>query len=899
MTTLAGLTTDDVLVLFDDANPAATKFVPITGVTGNLLGIDLRPANGLLYGVSTANEIYTIDPANGAASLVSTLSEPFLASAISGVDFNPAADRLRLVGDNNQDFRINVDTGAVTIDGNLAFATGDANVTQDANITAAAYTNAFAGTTSTQLYNIDGLLDVLTLQNPPNNGIQQTIGALGVNFEAIAGFDIVSATPGENRPFAVSNSMLYSIDLGSGTATAIGEIGSGNLSFKGLTQAPAVPVPRFSIDTQAFALTDGNTLISFNLDRPDVVTETPLTGLDGTLLGIDVRPATGELYGITTAGRIYTIEPGHTGSGTFGGASTLSEAEETELRNNAIYLNLHSTTYNGGELRGQINVTAENDIVEPSIALEESQQVGATVPPADGPGIGAIFVIYDDATNTLAIKGSFNNLTGSLLPVGGADSFGNPESAIHIHNGAAGANGPIIRNLTVVGSNRFEGTFTLSDAEEAELFNDALYVNLHTTTFNGGELRGQIDVTLENDIVVRNVLIEESQQVGSSAPPANGPASGNFDISFDNATGRLVAEGQFANLTGSLFPIGGADSAGNPESAVHFHNNVAGANGPIVRNLSAVETNTSLSSTLSQPFDGGSISGFDFNPVADRLRLVSDTDTNFRINVETGSVTVDGDLAFATADTASASNPSITASGYTNSFAGTTSTQLYNLDGLLDTLTLQNPPNDGVQQTIGNLGVDLDATAGFDIIRSSSGENVGFAASNGMLYTIDLVTGQAFEIGEIGGDRDNYTGLTIVPGNGRFNGRLDGGGSGFDAKQYLASHRDLISAFGLDTEAAADHFNNSGQAENRATDNFDELRYLASYPDLITAFGTDTDAAIEHFINSEIDEGRTDQLFDPVVYVNTFSDLRRAFGTDFVAATRHYIQTGFAEGRTF
>ncbi len=232
------LTDHNALVSFDPSNPTDTDTVEVTGVEGLLLGIDTRPADGLIYGITTANNIYTIEPNSGAATYVSTLDTAFEGGTISGFDFNPAADRLRLVGDNDQDFRINVDTGEVTVDGTLAFAEGDLNDGVNPNVTAAAYTNAFDGTDSTQLYDIDTLLNDLVLQSPPNDGTLVTVGDLGIDFDTLGGFDIVSSPDGSNAAFAVSNSTLYSIDLNSGIASDIGEIGiDSGLNLQGFTLA--------------------------------------------------------------------------------------------------------------------------------------------------------------------------------------------------------------------------------------------------------------------------------------------------------------------------------------------------------------------------------------------------------------------------------------------------------------------------------------------------------------------------------------------------------------------------------------------------------------------------------------------------------------------------------------
>jgi hypothetical protein len=322
------------------------------------------------------------------------------------------------------------------------------------------------------------------------------------------------------------------------------------------------------------------------------------------------------------------------------------------------------------------------------------------------------------------------------------------------------------------------------------------------------------------------------------------------------------------------------------------------ANGALNNTMTPATVSATLVSTLSQPFEGGTVSGFDFNPVPDRLRLVGENNQNFRINVDTGAVIVDGTLAFAAGDPNGAVDPTISASGYTNSFAGTTSTQLYNIDPQLNTLLLQNPPNDGTLVTIGNLGVDFGNLAGFDIVSGMAGENAAFAVANSMLYSIDLTNGQATSLGMIGGNPGlNLQGVATVPTS-TFRDTITGE-TEFNPAQYLASHPDLIAAFGYDLAAATQHYEVFGMAENRGLDTFDELRYLASYGDLIEVIGFNPELATEHYVVFGASEGRVTNVFNPVSYLNTYEDLRAAFGTDLVAATQHYIQNGFSEGRVF
>ena len=236
--TIVGLAPDNILVRFDTDSRRSNSPISVTGLGGDdLQCIDFRPANGKLYGLTDADKIYTINLTTGAATFVSTLNISFNGGFQSGCDFNPVVDRLRVVGSNDQNFRINVDTGAVatlpgaaanTSDTPLAYAAGDANAGVDPNITGAAYTNSFAGppatTRTTVLYGIDYDLNVLVTQNPPNAGTLNTVGSLGVNFDPIGGFDIFSPSAGNNVAFAVSSANVYTINLATGAATNLGNL---------------------------------------------------------------------------------------------------------------------------------------------------------------------------------------------------------------------------------------------------------------------------------------------------------------------------------------------------------------------------------------------------------------------------------------------------------------------------------------------------------------------------------------------------------------------------------------------------------------------------------------------------------------------------------------------------
>jgi hypothetical protein len=258
---LIGLDNNNNLVSFDPNNLTSTRRVGVSGITGNLVGIDFRPRNGDLFGVTDANQVYTINPDTGVATLVLTPNAtPFTLNGTSfGFDFNPTPDAIRVVSDANQSTRLSPNTGGLAgTDTPLAYAATDLNAGKDPNIVAAAYTNSFAPspdpTRRTTLYVIDSVLDTLATQGSmnflpgspspavsPNTGRLFTVGSLGIDFGSFGGFDILSSN-GVDTAFAASGSSLYSINLSTGAATTLGTIDGGNVNIVGLA-ARSVPEP--------------------------------------------------------------------------------------------------------------------------------------------------------------------------------------------------------------------------------------------------------------------------------------------------------------------------------------------------------------------------------------------------------------------------------------------------------------------------------------------------------------------------------------------------------------------------------------------------------------------------------------------------------------------------------
>lgn len=442
----AVLTSDGRIATFNRATPGTlVSNLGISGLNGSeqLVGIDVRPANGLVYAVSSAGRIYTLDPATGAATfrvaLVNDTSNTTAFAGLSGtsfgMDFNPVPDRLRLVSNTGQNLRINVDTGATLVDGVINGIAG-------ASVTASAYTNAFAGTTTTQLFNLDCASGTRTLQNPPNNGTLTNPTPLGVTCDAANGFDIDARN---NTGFAALRvggvTRLYSISLAAGgTATGVGTIGMGE-SVVGLTllNQPAAPT--------VFVLS-GNNLSRINPAAPNtLVGTTPITGLNAgeNVLGMDFRPANGLLYALTSNARLLTVNP-DTGAGT-AVATLVADSTDTTLPFTALLGTTFSVDFNpvpdrlrvisdlGQSLR--INVATGATITDGDINRTVPASVTGAAYANNFAGTTSTTLYDVDAlTDVLAMQNPPND--GTLVNVGvlGIDVSGN--AAIDIAGGDNG-----------------------------------------------------------------------------------------------------------------------------------------------------------------------------------------------------------------------------------------------------------------------------------------------------------------------------------------------------------------------------------------------------------------------------------------------------------------------------
>ena len=227
-----------------------------------LLGIDYRVAKGDLFALGSSGRVFMVDVASGALQPVGNATfVPAPQGRRFGFDFNPAADRIRIVSDTRQNLRAHPDTGAlvdaapdiegVQTDGALGYVDGDPNASKTPQVVAAGYTYNKENEKLTTNFAIDAAAGVLVRQGSiegeqpvvsPNTGKLRTVGSLGVAGITDAHFDIADLN---NAAFAwismvqgkSTTAQLYLIDLTTGAATPLGTVGSGE-SLRGIAIEP-------------------------------------------------------------------------------------------------------------------------------------------------------------------------------------------------------------------------------------------------------------------------------------------------------------------------------------------------------------------------------------------------------------------------------------------------------------------------------------------------------------------------------------------------------------------------------------------------------------------------------------------------------------------------------------
>lgn len=200
--------------------------LPVEGLAEgeSLVGVDFRPSSGALYGVGSSGRVFEISTGSRRAN-AAAVAAPFspAPSGSFGADFEPGGAGVRLLGAGGENVRVDLVSGAATVDVPLAYAPGDPGAVTTPRIVAAAFG---AGGT---LYAIDSNRDALVTLPFPATGQVRTVGPLGVNVTDDVGFDIAAAAGGPVAFATVTvgtNTELREIDLATGEAVLVRRVAS-------------------------------------------------------------------------------------------------------------------------------------------------------------------------------------------------------------------------------------------------------------------------------------------------------------------------------------------------------------------------------------------------------------------------------------------------------------------------------------------------------------------------------------------------------------------------------------------------------------------------------------------------------------------------------------------------
>jgi len=442
-----------------------------------------------------------------------------------------------------------------------------------------------------------------------------------------------------------------------------------------------------------YGLTENNELVVFNANNPSTFTsKTAIAGITAgeKLLSIDFRPATGELYALSNANKFYIINISNATSRVVSTTAFTPAIAGTiaSIDFNPTVDRIRLVTNTGQNLR----LNPENGALaamDTSIATTSSITGIAYTNSKSG---ASATTLYDlDMTSGKLFKQDPPN-NGTLVEVGSLGITFTGQAAFDINPDNSIA-------LIAATKDSKNNLYTLDLASGK-------------TTNIGTLSQKLIDIAIPTDAIAYAIDLSNMLQIFNPNKPE--PVTKAI-TGLQNGEGILGID--FRPLNGQLYALGSS-------SRIYTINLGTGA---------ATQVG---SGTLSTPLVGTEF-GFDFNPTVDRIRVVSDTGQNLRLNPIDGSVAgIDGVINPGT--------PALSSAAYTDNFAGATMTSLFVIDHNTDKLYLQNPPNAGTLVERGALGINITSSNGFDI--GSTSQKAYLVATVGTetkIYTVNTTNGAA------------------------------------------------------------------------------------------------------------------------------------------------------------
>jgi hypothetical protein len=455
------------------------------------------------------------------------------------------------------------------------------------------------------------------------------------------------------------------------------------------------PVPAVRPDVVFYGLTTDNKIIKYNAKTAETAgASVTVTGLQAseTLLSIDFRPATGQLYALGNSSRLYSINL-TTGAATAQGMMAFAPALSGTIANidfNPTVDRVRLVTSAGQNLRlnPETGTVAATDLPINGGASPAINSIAYTNNVA---GASATELFDIDFTTKKLYKQIPPN-DGALVEVGTLGASFDAKSGFDIN----ADNSVVLATLPAGGVTKL---YAINLTSAATTF----YANITTTL---------IDIAIPTNTVAYSTTATNTLQIFNPATPS----------AFVSKT--ITGLGLGENILGiDMRPLNGQLYA-------------LAANATGAAKLYTINLSSGAAAAVGAGFSIGAgvmAVGLDFNPTVDRIRLVTNTGLNLRLNP------IDGTIA-ATDSPLNPGTPAITGAAYTNNFAGSTATSLFVMDNT--TLYLQNPPNAGTLVSIGSLGLTNAVNNGFDIGGAS---NVAYAiltvGTANKIYTINLTSG--------------------------------------------------------------------------------------------------------------------------------------------------------------
>lgn len=374
--------------------------------------------------------------------------------------------------------------------------------------------------------------------------------------------------------------------------------------------------------------------------------------------------------------------------GTFNSGSNqiqLTASEVTALQNRQLYVNIHTGAHKSGELRGQLLPESggsylarlNGDNMNPPVASNGHAQV-----------------IAELNGSQLTLSGSFNNLTtgysGAKLHMGGRDY-----SSTGFYNLNADFTGNKMNGVFQADSN----SVTLTQAQLDSLQQGKLYIDIHTSSNPGGELRGQL---ITGEYTTYKAPLTGTQQVS----PVFSLGSGK--VTMKRTGDQFILSGALRDLESKLIDI---PTTG---TSAHIHKGMAGENGGIMINLDMVEKPNKLGGTFRAQDNVYILSNSMIEALDNRMLYINIHTQNNKPGELRGQIAGDYDEFYLATLSGASETPSVLTSGH-----GRLVVELYEAESVLGQNSFR------VSGRFDDLASNYNSNAGYYIKIGAAGSNTG------------------------------------------------------------------------------------------------------------------------------------------------------------------------------